>query len=65
MYKKRYLPISLTLNQVESTRERLATELQTLPEKTQAMKDELVTLSDLEKLREEGTLFIVIGIEIV
>lgn len=55
--KKCNLPISLILNQVESTRERLATELQTLPEKTQAMTDELVTLSDLEKLREEGKLF--------
>lgn len=35
-------------------RERLATELQTLPEKTQVMKEELITLSDLEKLRQEG-----------
>lgn len=51
------MSLFLILKQVESTRERLATELQTLPEKTQAMKDELVTLSDLEKLREEGMLF--------
>ncbi|KAH9628363.1 hypothetical protein HF086_015893 [Spodoptera exigua] len=38
----------------EATRERLATELQTLPEKMRVMKEELVTLSDLEKLRDEG-----------
>ncbi|XP_026320248.1 intraflagellar transport protein 74 homolog [Hyposmocoma kahamanoa] len=51
---KEYERFQANLKKVESTRERLATELQTLPEKTQAMKDELVTLSDLEKLREEG-----------
>ncbi|CAB3241070.1 unnamed protein product [Arctia plantaginis] len=42
------------LKKAEATRERLATELQTLPEKTKVMKEELVTLSDLEKLRENG-----------
>ncbi|XP_060807667.1 intraflagellar transport protein 74 homolog [Amyelois transitella] len=42
------------LKKVEATRERLATELQTLPEKTRVMQEELVTLSNLEKLREEG-----------
>ncbi|CAH0727545.1 unnamed protein product, partial [Brenthis ino] len=42
------------LKKAEATRERLATELQTLPEKTKAMQKELVILSDLEKLQEEG-----------
>lgn len=37
---------------------RLATELQALPEKTRVMNEELVTLSDLEKLREDGTLLL-------
>nr|XP_021206352.2 intraflagellar transport protein 74 homolog isoform X3 [Bombyx mori] len=40
--------------QATATRERLATELHTLPEKTRVMKEELVTLSDLEMLREQG-----------
>lgn len=44
------------LSQAEATRERLATELQTLPEKTKVMKEELVILSDLEKLRDEGNI---------
>ncbi|XP_053619883.1 intraflagellar transport protein 74 homolog [Plodia interpunctella] len=42
------------LKKAEATRERLATELQTLPEKTSVMKEELNTLSNLEKLRDEG-----------
>ncbi|XP_037298487.1 intraflagellar transport protein 74 homolog [Manduca sexta] len=51
---KDYERFQANLKKAEGTRERLATELQTLPEKTQVMKEELVTLSDLEKLREEG-----------
>ncbi|KAJ8735798.1 hypothetical protein PYW07_007418 [Mythimna separata] len=42
------------LKKAEATRQRLATELQTLPEKTKVMQEELVTLSDLEKLRDDG-----------
>lgn len=42
--------------QAEATRERLATELQTFPEKTRAMKEELVVLSDIEKLRDDGNI---------
>ncbi|GBP68084.1 Intraflagellar transport protein 74 homolog [Eumeta japonica] len=49
-----YQRLQTNLKKAESTRERLATELQTLPEKTRAMQDELVTLADLDKLREEG-----------
>ncbi|RVE51132.1 hypothetical protein evm_004275 [Chilo suppressalis] len=51
---KDYERFLANLKKAESTRERLATELQTLPEKTKFMKDELVTLSDLERLRDEG-----------
>ncbi|CAH0766203.1 unnamed protein product [Diatraea saccharalis] len=51
---KDYERFQANLKKAESTRERLATELQTLPEKTRVMKDELVTLSDLERLRDEG-----------
>ncbi|KAJ2948052.1 hypothetical protein O0L34_g9849 [Tuta absoluta] len=51
---KEYERFQANLKKAEATRERLATELQTLPEKTQAMKDELVTLSDLESLRDKG-----------
>ncbi|XP_073958337.1 intraflagellar transport protein 74 homolog isoform X3 [Choristoneura fumiferana] len=51
---KDYERFQTNLKKVESTRERLATELQTLPEKTQAMNEELVILSDIEKLRDDG-----------
>ncbi|KAJ0182326.1 hypothetical protein K1T71_001695 [Dendrolimus kikuchii] len=51
---KDYERFQENLKKAESTRERLATELQALPEKTQVMKDELITLQDLEKLRDEG-----------
>ncbi|KAM3967630.1 intraflagellar transport protein 74 homolog [Aphomia sociella] len=51
---KDYERFIANLKKAEATRERLATELQALPEKTRAMKDELVTLSDLERLRDEG-----------
>ncbi|KAI5645010.1 hypothetical protein NE865_02984 [Phthorimaea operculella] len=51
---KEYERFQANLKKAEATRERLATELQTLPEKTQAMKDELITLSDLESLRDKG-----------
>lgn len=51
---KDYERFLANLKKAEATRERLATELQTLPEKTSAMKEELITLSDLEKLRDEG-----------
>ncbi|KAL0850877.1 hypothetical protein ABMA28_006786 [Loxostege sticticalis] len=51
---KDYERFQANLKKAESTRERLATELQALPEKTDAMKEELVTLSDLERLRDEG-----------
>ncbi|XP_038208103.1 intraflagellar transport protein 74 homolog [Zerene cesonia] len=54
MLTKDYERFQANLKKAEATRERLATELQTLPEKTQVMKEELVTLSDLEKLRDEG-----------
>ena len=40
--------------QAEGTKDRLTTELKTLPEKTRAMKEELTTLTDLERLREQG-----------
>ncbi|XP_034834735.1 intraflagellar transport protein 74 homolog [Maniola hyperantus] len=51
---KDYERFQANLKKAEATRERLATELQTLPEKTGVMKEELITLSDLEKLRDEG-----------
>ncbi|XP_023935720.2 intraflagellar transport protein 74 homolog [Bicyclus anynana] len=51
---KDYERFLANLKKAEATRERLATELQTLPEKTNVMKEELITLSDLEKLRDEG-----------
>ncbi|XP_072940277.1 intraflagellar transport protein 74 homolog [Epargyreus clarus] len=51
---KDYERFQANLKKAEATRERLATELQTLPEKTQAMKEELIILSDLERLRVEG-----------
>ncbi|XP_061385809.1 intraflagellar transport protein 74 homolog [Danaus plexippus] len=51
---KDYERFQSNLKKVEATRERLATELQTLPEKTKIMKEELITLTDLEKLRDEG-----------
>ncbi|XP_026738896.1 intraflagellar transport protein 74 homolog [Trichoplusia ni] len=51
---KDYERFQSNLKKAEATRERLATELQTLPEKTKVMKEELLTLSDLEKLRDEG-----------
>nr|XP_026486598.1 intraflagellar transport protein 74 homolog [Vanessa tameamea] len=51
---KDYERFQANLKKAEATRERLATELQTLPEKTLVMKEELVTLTDLEKLRDEG-----------
>lgn len=51
---KDYERFQSNLKKAEATRERLATELQTLPEKTKVMKEELVTLSDLEKLRDNG-----------
>ncbi|KAL4716826.1 hypothetical protein ACJJTC_012637 [Scirpophaga incertulas] len=51
---KDYERFQANLKKAEATRGRLATELQTLPEKTNVMKDELVKLSDLEKLRDEG-----------
>ncbi|XP_045459676.1 intraflagellar transport protein 74 homolog [Melitaea cinxia] len=51
---KDYERFQANLKKAEATRERLATELQTLPEKTMVMKEELKTLTDLEKLREEG-----------
>ncbi|XP_075979351.1 intraflagellar transport protein 74 homolog [Anticarsia gemmatalis] len=54
MLTKDYERFQSNLKKAESTRERLATELQTLPEKTKVMKEELVTLSDLEKLRDSG-----------
>ncbi|KOB73338.1 Uncharacterized protein OBRU01_10766 [Operophtera brumata] len=40
----------------DNKKQRLATELQALPEKTRVMNKELVTLSDLEKLREDDQL---------
>ncbi|XP_046978887.1 intraflagellar transport protein 74 homolog [Vanessa cardui] len=51
---KDYERFQANLKKAEATRERLATELQTLPEKTLVMKEELITLTDLEKLRDEG-----------
>lgn len=54
--KKKHVNCVPDVLQVEATRERLATELQTLPEKTKIMKEELITLTDLEKLRDEGRL---------
>ncbi|XP_063899600.1 intraflagellar transport protein 74 homolog [Helicoverpa armigera] len=51
---KDYERFQANLKKAEATRERLATELQTLPEKTKVMQEELITLSDLEKLRDEG-----------
>ncbi|KAF9413582.1 hypothetical protein HW555_008227 [Spodoptera exigua] len=54
MLTKDYERFQANLKKAEATRERLATELQTLPEKMRVMKEELVTLSDLEKLRDEG-----------
>ncbi|CAH1639908.1 unnamed protein product [Spodoptera littoralis] len=51
---KDYERFQANLKKAEATRERLATELQTLPEKMKVMQEELVTLSDLEKLRDEG-----------
>ncbi|CAK1540254.1 unnamed protein product [Leptosia nina] len=54
MLSKDYERFQANLKKVEATRERLATELQTLPEKTKVMKEELLVLSDLEKLRDEG-----------
>ncbi|XP_049882410.1 intraflagellar transport protein 74 homolog isoform X1 [Pectinophora gossypiella] len=51
---KEYERFQANFKKAEATRQRLATELQTLPEKTQVMKDELITLSDLEQLREKG-----------
>ncbi|XP_063823995.1 intraflagellar transport protein 74 homolog [Ostrinia nubilalis] len=51
---KDYERFQANLKKAESTRERLATELQALPQKTEAMNEELVTLSDLERLRDEG-----------
>ncbi|XP_039759620.1 intraflagellar transport protein 74 homolog [Pararge aegeria] len=51
---KDYERFQANLKKAETTRERLATELQALPEKTSVMKEELITLSDLEKLRDEG-----------
>ncbi|XP_022821387.1 intraflagellar transport protein 74 homolog [Spodoptera litura] len=51
---KDYERFQTNLKKAEATRERLATELQTLPEKMRVMQEELVTLSDLEKLRDEG-----------
>ncbi|XP_050554885.1 intraflagellar transport protein 74 homolog isoform X1 [Spodoptera frugiperda] len=54
MLTKDYERFQANLKKAEATRERLATELRTLPEKMRVMKEELVTLSDLEKLRDEG-----------
>ncbi|KPI95083.1 Intraflagellar transport protein 74-like [Papilio xuthus] len=51
---KDYERFQSNLKKVEATRERLLAELLTLPEKTRVMQEELVTLSDLEKLRDEG-----------
>ncbi|XP_014356504.2 intraflagellar transport protein 74 homolog [Papilio machaon] len=51
---KDYERFQANLKKVEATRERLLAELLTLPEKTRVMEEELVTLSDLEKLRDEG-----------
>ncbi|XP_068626940.1 intraflagellar transport protein 74 homolog [Battus philenor] len=51
---KDYERFQANLKKVEATRERLVTELQMLPEKTRVMEEELVTLSDLERLREDG-----------
>ncbi|XP_041975723.1 intraflagellar transport protein 74 homolog [Aricia agestis] len=42
------------LRKAEATRERLAAELQTLPERSRAMRDELAVLADLDKLRDDG-----------
>ncbi|XP_048489345.1 intraflagellar transport protein 74 homolog [Plutella xylostella] len=54
MLTKDYERFQVNLKKAEATRERLATELQTFPEKTRAMKEELVVLSDIEKLRDDG-----------
>ncbi|KAG7310434.1 hypothetical protein JYU34_003210 [Plutella xylostella] len=54
MLTKDYDRFQVNLKKAEATRERLATELQTFPEKTRAMKEELVVLSDIEKLRDDG-----------
>ncbi|CAH2102192.1 unnamed protein product [Euphydryas editha] len=51
---KDYERFQANLKKAEATRERLATELQTLPAKTMVMKEELKTLTDLDKLRDEG-----------
>ncbi|CAK1602354.1 unnamed protein product [Parnassius mnemosyne] len=51
---KDYERFQANLKKAEATRERLVTELHMLPEKTRAMEEELVTLSDLERLRDEG-----------
>ncbi|CAH2050773.1 unnamed protein product, partial [Iphiclides podalirius] len=51
---KDYERFQANLKKAEATRERLATELKMLPEKTRVMEEELVTLSDLERLRDEG-----------
>ncbi|CAG9136351.1 unnamed protein product [Plutella xylostella] len=54
MLTKDYDRFQVNLKKAEATRERLATELQSFPEKTRAMKEELVVLSDIEKLRDDG-----------
>ncbi|CAG4977596.1 unnamed protein product [Parnassius apollo] len=51
---KDYERFQANLKKAEATRERLVTELHMLPEKTRVMEEELVTLSDLERLRDEG-----------
>ncbi|CAH4031372.1 unnamed protein product [Pieris brassicae] len=54
MLTKDYERFQANLKKVEATRDRLANELQTLPEKTQVMKEELLLISDLERLRDDG-----------
>ncbi|CAF4796814.1 unnamed protein product [Pieris macdunnoughi] len=54
MLTKDYERFQANLKKVEATRDRLANELQTLPEKTQVMKEELILISDLERLRDDG-----------
>ncbi|XP_022130307.2 intraflagellar transport protein 74 homolog isoform X1 [Pieris rapae] len=54
MLTKDYERFQANLKKVEATRDRLTNELQTLPEKTQVMKEELLLISDLERLRDDG-----------
>ncbi|XP_050681924.1 intraflagellar transport protein 74 homolog isoform X1 [Leptidea sinapis] len=54
MLTKDYERFQANLKKAEATRERLASELKTLPEKTNVMKEELITLTDLDKLKYEG-----------